>query len=172
MRTRRYAWTWVYTAMMATMLLSARPAAAHCDTLDGPVVQDARKALEQGTVTPILKWIRPHDEREIREAFQKTLTVRAKGADAQELADRYFFETLVRVHRAGEGTSFTGLKPADTEVEPGVAAADQALARGSADAVIELTTRAVAQGTHERYEKTAAQPASELGTNRVISGAG
>jgi hypothetical protein len=95
----------------------------------------------------------------IRETFQKTLKVRTQGKDAQELADRYFFETLVRVHRAGEGAPFTGLKPAGTEVEPGVAAADQALERGSADAAVELVTRAVAQGIRERYEKVSAAKA-------------
>jgi hypothetical protein len=141
---------------MAAMLLGVRPAAAHCDTLDGPVVQDARLALDKGEVTPVLKWIRPDDEKEIREAFEKTLAVRTKGAEAKDLADRYFFETLVRVHRAGEGAPFTGLKPAGTEVEPGIAAADQALERGSVDAAVELATRAVAQGIHERYEKAAA----------------
>jgi hypothetical protein len=107
-------------------------------------------------VTPILKWIRPADEKEIREAFRKTLAVRAKGAEARELADRYFFETLVRVHRAGEGAPFTGLKPAGSEVEPGIAAADRALEHGSADAAVELITRAVAQGIRERFEKAAA----------------
>lgn len=156
MRMRRQVSAWVYVVIVTAMLLGARPAAAHCDTLDGPVVQDARKALEQGAVTPILKWIRPNDEKEIREAFQKTLAVRTKGADAQDLADRYFFETLVRVHRAGEGAPFTGLKPAGSEVEPGIAAADQALERGSAEAVIELATQAVTQGIRERYEKAAA----------------
>lgn len=159
MRMRRYVLTWMCGAMMAAMLLGARPASAHCDTLDGPVVQDARQALEKGAVTPILKWIRADDEKEIREAFQKTLSVRAKGADAKELADRYFFETLVRVHRAGEGAPFTGLKPAGTEIEPGVAAADQALEHGSADVVIELATQAVAQGIRERYQKAAAAKA-------------
>lgn len=145
-----------YGLSMAALMLGARPAMAHCDTLDGPVVQDARKALAQGEVTPILKWIRPADENEIREAFRKTLAVRAKGAEARELADRYFFETLVRVHRAGEGAPYTGLKPAGSEVEPGIAAADRALEHGSADAAVELITRAVAQGIRERFEKAAA----------------
>ena len=47
-------------------------AAAHYDTLDGPVVETARATLDKGDVTPLLKWIRPSDEKEIRAAFQKT----------------------------------------------------------------------------------------------------
>ena len=111
-------------------------ARAHCDTMNGPVVTEAKAALEKGDVTPVLKWVSKDNEEEIRTAFKKTLTVRSKSIEAKELADMYFFETLVRVHRAGEGAPFTGLKPAGSEVEPGIAAADQALERGSADEVI------------------------------------
>ncbi len=159
MRMHRHALMWICGTILVSIFLGARLASAHCDTLDGPVVKDARKALEKGEVTPVLKWIRTDDEKEIREAFQKTLTVRTQGKDAQELADRYFFETLVRVHRAGEGAPFTGLKPSGAEVEPAIAAADQAIERGSGDAVVELVTHAVAQGIRERYEKVAAAKA-------------
>ena len=85
---------------------------AHCDTLEGPVVSTAKAALENGDVTPVLKWVKEDDEKEIRELFAKTLSARKQGKEARELADRYFFETLVRVHRAGEKAPFTGLKPA------------------------------------------------------------
>jgi len=145
--------------VVATWLWSATPAAAHCDTMSGPVVQDARIALEKKDVTPVLKWIRPDDEKEIHALFEKTLAVRTKGTDAKELADRLFFETLVRVHRAGEGAPFTGLKPEGTEVEPGVAAADQALQHGSADPVVEMVTHAAGEGIRDRYEKVAAAKA-------------
>ena len=78
-------------------------AAAHCDTLDGPVVADARTALAQGNVAPVLKWVRPADEKEIRTAFARTTAVRNLSPEAEILADLYFFEALVRIHRAGEG---------------------------------------------------------------------
>jgi hypothetical protein len=91
-------------------------------------MQTARIALEKGDVTPLLKWVQPDDENEIRVAFQKTLAVRAKGAEAKDLADMYFFETLVRIHRAGEGAPYTGLKPGEA-VDPAVALADKALER-------------------------------------------
>lgn len=87
----------------------------HCDGLDGPVVTLARRALEAGNVNLVLPWVREQDEAEIREAFAHALAVRKLGGEAKDLADRHFFETLVRVHRAGEGASFTGLKPAGRE---------------------------------------------------------
>ena len=89
---------------------SPRSAWAHCDTLDGPVVREARNALEMKNVTPVLKWIRLEDEPAVREAFKATLAVRTKGREARDLADRYFFETVVRLHRASEGEPYTGIK--------------------------------------------------------------
>ena len=86
-------------AAVSLLILSSRTALAHCDTMDGPVVKDARVALDSKDITPVLKWIAPDKEGGIREAFQHALTVRALGAEARTLADRFFFETLVRVHR-------------------------------------------------------------------------
>jgi hypothetical protein len=124
---------------------------AHCDTLDGPVVQTSRKALEKGDVTPLLKWVQADDEKEIRVAFQKTLAVRAKGAEAKELADMYFFETLVRIHRAGEGAPYTGLKPGEA-VDPAVALADRALESGSVDKLVKVLTKAMEKGIREHFQ--------------------
>lgn len=124
---------------------------AHCDTLDGPVVQTARIALEKGDMTPLLKWVQAEDEMEIRAAFQKTLAVRVKGAEAKELADMYFFETLVRIHRAGEGAPYTGLKPGEA-VDPAVALADKALESGSVDKLADVLTKAMVNGIRERFQ--------------------
>lgn len=126
---------------------------AHCDTLDGPVVQSARAALEKGDVTPVLKWVGAEDEQDIRAAFSKTLAVREKGADARELADLYFFETLVRIHRAGEGAPYTGLKGAEA-VDPAVVLADGALESGSVDQLIDVLTGAMADGIRMRFVET------------------
>jgi len=123
----------------------------HCDTMGGPVIETAMKALEKADVTPVLKWVRQEDEAEIRELFAKTLKVRDKGLEARELADRYFFETLVRIHRAGEGAPYTGLKP-EGAVEPAVKEADRALESGSADRLVNLITHAVEEGIRERFE--------------------
>lgn len=140
-----------------TVLALAAPslALAHCDTLDGPVVSEARVALESGDVTPILKWVRPGDEPDIRAAFERTRTVRSLGPEARELADTYFFETLVRIHRAGEGAPFAGLKPAG-EVDPAVAMADEALETGSVEKLSTALANHMAAGVQERFERAAA----------------
>ena len=124
---------------------------AHCDTMDGPVVMAAKAALEKKDVTPVLQWVKPDAEPEIRSAFAKTLAVRAKDAEARELADQFFFETLVRVHRAGEGAPYTGLKPAGTKVDPAVEAADQALDSDKADTLIKTMTDEAATGIRRRF---------------------
>ena len=111
--------------LVASLFLLTAESWAHCDTWTGPVVKAGRQALESRDIRYALIWVQPKDEPEIRSAFEKAVAVRALGRDAKSLADRYFFETLVRVHRAGEGAPFTGLK--DEPVEPGIAAAEHAL---------------------------------------------
>ncbi len=125
-------------AVVSALALAPGPARAHCDSLDGPVVKTARAALESGKPNPVLAWVRPQDEAEIKAAFARTLAVRKAGGDAKALADTWFFETLVRVHRAGEGAPYTGLKPAGTDPGPAVRAADAAVEKGSAAEVEKL----------------------------------
>ncbi len=120
--------------LTAAGLALPAPAAAHCDSMDGPVVKAAQQALAGRDVSLALAWVRPQDEPAIREAFARTLQVRIAGGHTAELADLWFFETLVRIHRQGEGEPYTGLKPAGTTAD-GIAAADRALAQGSADAL-------------------------------------
>ncbi len=134
------------------MFLLAAPvsALAHCDTLDGPVVETARTALEKGDVTPLLKWVKPDQEAAIKTAFTESLAIRKMGPEAKDFADRYFFETLVRIHRAGEGAPYTGLKPG-TAVDPAVALADQALANGSVDKLVSVLTNALGKEIRARY---------------------
>jgi hypothetical protein len=154
-------WTvrgWGAAVLAVVFWVAPRAVIAHCDTLDGPVVADARQALDKGDPTPVLKWVRKEDETEIREAFAKALAVRGKGPESKDLADRWFFETLVRVHRAGEGAPFTGLKPAGA-VEPVVAAADKALDAGSVDALAKEVAAAAEKGIRERFARAAAKKA-------------
>ena len=125
---------------------------AHCDTLDGPVVKDARKALETGNVNLVLMWVRKQDESEIKEAFERTLTARKLNPQAKELADMYFFETLVRIHRAGEGEGYTGLKPAGVVIEPGIEAADKAVESGTAKELASEIAEHVAQRIRAQFE--------------------
>ena len=104
---------------------------AHCDTADGPAVKDGRKALETGNINYALKWIPADGEAELLDVFEKSHKVRTLGAEAAEVADRLFLETLVRIHRMGEGVGFTGIQPASTQIDPVVKAADEAIAVGS-----------------------------------------
>ena len=99
---------WVVVGVLGAMSLAAAPASAHCDTMDGPVVAAGKAALAKADVTPVLMWVKKDGEAEVKAAFVKSLAVRTKGVEARDLADRYFFETLVRVHRAGEGEPFAG----------------------------------------------------------------
>lgn len=133
------------------ILMLPQTALAHCDTLDGPVVADARTALAKGDVTPVLKWLQAKDEKEVRETFARTLAVRKLDPEAQKLADTYFFETLVRVHRAGEGAPYTGLKAAGT-VEPVVAKADQALEQGAVGGLAKAIAAHTEEGIRERFK--------------------
>jgi hypothetical protein len=131
-------------------------ALGHCDTLDGPLATLAKKALEEKNVKLVLPWVRPEDEAEIAHAFDHAQAVRELGAKARSLADRHFLETLVRIHRAGEGAPFTGLKPAGLDLGPAVPAADQALRTGSMEALAKLLVDAVGVGVRERF-RTAAE---------------
>jgi hypothetical protein len=132
-------------------LLVVGTARAHCDTTGGPVIPEAKAALEKGDVTPILKWVKKDNEAEIKVAFAKALAVRAKGPEAKELADQYFLETLVRLHRAGEGATYTGIK--NEPVEPIVAMADKALVAGSADEMIKKMSGHLATAIKEKFNK-------------------
>lgn len=125
----------------------------HCDTMDGLVVTLARRALETGNVNLVLLWVREQDEAEIRESFKHALAVRKLGAEAKDLADRHFFETLVRVHRAGEGAPYTGLKPAGRDLGPAVPAGDRALEDGSIDKVHKVLNDAIRAGLHEHFHR-------------------
>jgi len=140
-----------------TLLSGPGRALAHCDTLGGPVVTAAKKALETGNVNLVLIWVQKKDEAEIKKAFEKTLAVRKLGPAAAELADMYFFETLVRIHRAGEGAPYTGLKPAGADLGPAIPAADKALETGDVKPLLKLLMDTIQGGLQERFEQARAK---------------
>lgn len=59
------------------------------------------------------------------------------------MADNYFFETLVRVHRAREGAPYTGQKPAAPDFGPAIPAGAKALEAGPVEPVVKLLTDAI-----------------------------
>jgi hypothetical protein len=95
------------------------------------VITDARQALEKGDVKRVLPWVAADKEK--------------------ELADRYFFETVVRVHREGEGAPYTGLKPAGMDLGPVIPAADKALETGDPRPLLSLINGKVHEGVHNHY---------------------
>ncbi len=138
-------------SVISIILLYASMALAHCDTMNGPIIPEAKAALEKSDVTPILQWVRKDDETDIRKAFSEAVAVRSLGPQAKQLADRYFLETLIRLHRAGEGAPYTGLK--DEPVEPIVALADKALENGKADEMIKELGAHMAKAVQEKFNK-------------------
>jgi hypothetical protein len=141
----------VMAAVAILIAVSTGSAWGHCDTLDGPVVTLARQALEKGDVKIVLPWVAVGKEGEIRKAFELATAVRGKGLQEKELADLYFFETLVRVHREGEGAPYTGLKPAGLDPGPAIPAADKALETGDPKPLLALIDGKVHEGIHNYF---------------------
>jgi hypothetical protein len=99
--------------------------------MNGPVVKAAQRALNTKNIDYVLIWVEKKDDAEVKAAFDQVLKVRRLNRDARLLADKYFFETVVRLHRTNEGEPYTGVKPVGTEVEPIVKVLDDAIDTGS-----------------------------------------
>ena len=154
--------------IIVVVVASSPQASAHCDGLDGPVVQAAQQALETGNINLVLIWVQEADAAELKRAFDHTLAVRSLSAEGRELADQYFFETLVRIHRASEGASYTGLKPAGRDLGPAIPLADKALREGNVDEVLKLLTATLERGVHEHFAR--AWVAKDFDKNDAIAG--
>lgn len=115
----------------------------HCDSMDGPVVKAAIEALDSGNVRMVLPYVPKEGEQEVINAFEKVTQIRNTGPDVKDIADRYFFETVVRIHRAGEGAAFTGLKPAGLDVGPVIPLAEKAVETGDTQALMKILCTAV-----------------------------
>lgn len=140
------------TRILRSFVAALVPTAeAHCDTADGPAVTDGRRALATGNINHALKWIQADGEPELKEVFAKALAVRRLGPEAAEVADRLFLETLVRIHRMGEGVGFTGIQPTGAHVEPIVVAADRALETGDDREVRALAPAERRDELHRRF---------------------
>jgi hypothetical protein len=146
-----------FAVAFAFLLLQPRSVLAHCDGVDGPVVKAAQKALETENLNIVLVWVQPKDEAIIREAFAKTLSVRKLNTESRRLADQYFFETVVRIHRAGEGAPYTGLKPAGRDLGPAIPAADKAIGSHSVEPLLKLITHEVQLGIQRRFQHVVAR---------------
>lgn len=124
----------------------------HCDSLDGPVVTAARKALNAGDVDLVLPFVHADGEAEVRAMFRQVLPVRSLGPEARETADQLFFETVVRVHRSGEGAPYKGLKPAGLSVGPVIPLAERAIEENSTDQLADFLSNALREELKHRLD--------------------
>lgn len=138
------------------LILFPRTVSAHCDTMDGPAVKDGQKALETGNINYAYKWIFEEYEDELKEIYDLSLKVRKLGPEAKEVADRWFLENFVRIHRAGEGASYDGLKPSGTVLEPVVVAADKSIEIGNMSPLKDLKTEDEYHALKEKFDKAMA----------------
>lgn len=143
------------TAILLLFGLVIAPIAAdaHCDSMDGPVVKAAQKALEEQNVDLVLIWVTADQEAEVREAFNKTTAIRGESEAIREFADMYFFETVVRLHRESEGAPYTGLKPAGYDFGPAIPAGDLAIETENLQEVYQLLTVKIHDGLHLYFEE-------------------
>lgn len=139
--------------IFSLLIFSNNLTLAHCDTMDGPLIADARKAIVQNNVNYALKWVRSENETEIKDAFNLMMKVRGLTPDAQVLAEKYFFETLVRIHRSGEGVPFTGVKPSGTPIDEKVLAADKSIEVGNLSPLKGLVSEKDMPELTERFKK-------------------
>lgn len=139
----------VVGAGVAGALSGATPVQAHCDSEQGPVATAAHQALLSGNVNLVLPYVKPESEVELTAAFKEALAVRKSGKAAQELADRYFIETAIRLHRAGEGAAYTGVT--DEKTPEAILAADQAMESGSTVELYKMLDAAIRKGVEAKY---------------------
>ena len=139
---------------LAVLTVSAATSFAHCDTMDGPVVKAAQSALKTRNVNLVLIWVSKKDEVEVKQSFRLALHVRVLNREARQLADKYFFEMVVRLHRAGEGQPYTGLKPAGANVDPVIRAADQALDNSSSETLVKFFPENIRVEVEDRFRDT------------------
>jgi hypothetical protein len=157
------------TLAAGLLLGGGRSAQAHCDALDGPVAKAVQKALESGNVNPVLAYAPAAAEVEIRAGFEKSRKVRGLGADARALADRAFLETVIRLHRMGEGAAYTGLKPAGGDYGPVIPAAEHAVETGDLTKLKAVFAKEIEHALHERLahvrelQKASLEPKDAVG---------
>jgi hypothetical protein len=145
----------VFAALLAVLaVIVSRPALAHCDSYDGPVITDARKALETNNPEPILKWISKEQENEVTSLFNKTVALKNGDREIYQVVEKYFFETLVRLHRETEGAPYTGLKASGTTKQI-IQMSDQALSSGNIDDLVTKLNKHIGSVILEKYHKAA-----------------
>jgi hypothetical protein len=160
--------TFVFSAVILSLFFYTQGAYAHCDTMDGPVVIDAQKAFEEKNVNYVLKWVKADDEAVVKQAFDLVMKVRPINSEAKQLAEKYFYDVLVRIHRAAEGVPFTGVKPSGSFVDEKVKEADKSLVTGSLVTLEKMVPKNRIPELKERFNKVMA--VKKFDVNNVKAG--
>jgi len=153
---------------LSMLILTTNVTFAHCDTMDGPLIADARKALGQNNVNYVLKWVPVANESEIRDAFNLVMKVKGLSPEAKELSEKYFFDTVVRIHRSGEGVAFTGVKPSGTPIDEKVLAADKSIEIGNLSPLKNIVSKDLLQELTKRFNKV--MSLKDFDVNNVAGG--
>lgn len=143
-------------AAAGIMIMTPMSSSAHCDTMDGPTVLDGRRAMETHNINYALKWVQPEYENEMSQAFALSMKVKDLSPEAKELSEKYFFENLVRIHRAGENAPFTGVKPSGTPIDEKVLAADKSIEVGNLSPLKGMVEKGKIPELKARFEKVMA----------------
>ncbi len=141
-----------YIVMSLTLISIS--AFAHCDSYDGPVILDAEKALENNDVNLVLKWVQPSQEKEIIDLFTKTYKRKSEDPVVYQVLKKYFFETVVRLHRETEGAPYTGLKPAGLTKKI-VQLGDQSIKTSDLNSLLEKLENHMDQVLQEKFSDVA-----------------
>lgn len=141
------------------MLIFSTPLAAqaHCDSADGPVVTAAKQALEKNDVNLAFPYVGPQYEKEVAIAFDKAMAGGTAGGEAKAVAEIYFAETTVRLHRATENAPYNGIQPAGQNYGPALPAAEKAIETGNTEELKKVLNEAVSKQVDEQYRNVTAK---------------
>lgn len=142
-----------YTSILTLLLILgfSFSSQAHCDRVNGPVAVAAKQALETGDISQALIWVGEQQAEELRTKFKQSLRAYTNGEASRQLAERYFMETTVRLHREAEGMPYTGLKPAQPSSKD-IQTAEKALESKNLSPVTDLLSEEIRNKTTELYQ--------------------
>jgi hypothetical protein len=142
----------LFALIIVSGVFTSYPSFAHCDSYDGPVINDATKALQTNKPQLILKWVDKKQEAEILTLFEKTYNLKNGDKESYAIVEKHFFETLVRLHRETEGAPYSGLKPAGS-TKAIVQMTDHAIKAESADELVLGLNAHIERVVREKYQK-------------------
>lgn len=147
---RKFVLAGILTVMFS--ILAAGAAWAHCDAENGPVAEDARKALKTDDFSKVAIWVGEDQNAELKKLFKDALKVYKMGGEAKELAENYFIESSIRLHRAAEGMPYTGVKPAQPLPED-IKLAEKTLKTGNIKPLVEFLNSEIETESKKWFQK-------------------